>query len=198
MSANNVVWIMRHEGLWHVFYSGCFDNTPKEPDYDDEYYNSFENKWIASIYANAVVEAIDKECAEDGFIGVEYGVCIVPQPSKKKEPNYTGYDPNDVDVAYPFETSGGENLTKETGQKSVNGIKVVKTHLDSKPPESREPFYDEREYYIEDEPKPEKKKGGCYQFTYCNECMAFPLGLGCKKEEHTEYIFPKEEEFRLP
>jgi len=29
------------------------------------------------------------------------------------------------------------------------------------------------------------KLEGCSQLTYCNECMAFPMGLGCpnKKEE---------------
>lgn len=25
----------------------------------------------------------------------------------------------------------------------------------------------------------EERKGGCYQFTYCSECLAYPMGLGC-------------------
>lgn len=28
-------------------------------------------------------------------------------------------------------------------------------------------------------PYPTPRKDGCYQFTYCNECMAFPMGLEC-------------------
>ena len=27
-----------------------------------------------------------------------------------------------------------------------------------------------------------KKKDGCMQFTYCNECMLYPIGLGCPKK----------------
>lgn len=35
--------------------------------------------------------------------------------------------------------------------------------------------------------KVKPKKGGCYQFTYCNECLAFPMGLGCENKNKEEY-----------
>jgi len=28
-----------------------------------------------------------------------------------------------------------------------------------------------------------KTKDGCWQFTYCNECMLYPMGLGCPHQE---------------
>lgn len=34
---------------------------------------------------------------------------------------------------------------------------------------------------------PKYKKGGCYQWTYCNECMIHPMGIRCKKEERKEF-----------
>ena len=83
MSANNVVWIMEYGGTWHVFYSGCFDNTPTEPDYEDKHYNVFAKKNIALIYAREVVELIDEFSLRKGCIGVEYGVCEVPREFMK-------------------------------------------------------------------------------------------------------------------
>ncbi len=37
----------------------------------------------------------------------------------------------------------------------------------------------ERLCIIEDKDKPAKHKDGCYQFTYCNECLAYPMGYDC-------------------
>ena len=74
MSANNVVLCMKYEGSYHVFYSGCADNDPKEPDYDNEYYKNFMDRIKALIYAHDTVNEIDKECNDVGFSGVEYGV----------------------------------------------------------------------------------------------------------------------------
>ena len=47
MSANNVVWVMKYGRLYHVFYSGCFDNTPTESErlekeYRERIYNEYE------------------------------------------------------------------------------------------------------------------------------------------------------------
>jgi len=83
MSSNNVVWVMNYEGLWHVFYSTCFDNVPEKPDYNGKHYQSFMSKGVASVYANAVVMKIDKECSELGYDGVEYGVCCLPVKDKE-------------------------------------------------------------------------------------------------------------------
>ncbi len=91
MSANNVVWIMKHitwDGLWHVFYSGCFDNTPDKPDVKDKYYKAFNIRYKALIYAHGVVDKINEESYEQGFAGVEYGVCIVPELEKWKDKSW--------------------------------------------------------------------------------------------------------------
>ena len=83
MSANNVVWVMKYKGFFHVFYSGCMDNTPKEPDYEDKYYAEFKTRTQALNYANTVVWAINDEAYKEGHVGVEYGVCIVPREFMK-------------------------------------------------------------------------------------------------------------------
>ncbi len=64
MSANNVVWVMKYGRLYHVFYSGCFDNTPTEPDYKDKYYDRFDYRKDALEYGHDIVNKIY----------VEYGV----------------------------------------------------------------------------------------------------------------------------
>ena len=243
---------MKYNGLWHVFYSGCMDNTPTVPYYEDEYYNSFEKKSVASIYARAVVRDIDEECAEDGYIGVEYGVCEVPRefikPKKRDCDKCYLYSECDHQGAYQkdgkqcYEDSGGEkeknkipdeikplyykhhfpdskpaepkNLCSTCGHNFIDESKACNTcntlyvnwipiteprendkscsvvdqkifHIDKIIEEwkqkikdlqfSIEQFEDWKKELI----KPEKKKGGCYQFTYCNECMAYPMGLGC-------------------
>lgn len=74
MSANNVVWCMSYENQFHVFYSGCMDNTPTKPDYKDKHYGYFVNRKNALIYAHDVVECIGMESLKDGYAGVEYGV----------------------------------------------------------------------------------------------------------------------------
>lgn len=74
MSANNVMWCMKYEDSYHVFYSGCVDDDPKKPDYKNGYYKNFVDRNKALIYAHDTVNKIDKECNEIGFSGVEYGV----------------------------------------------------------------------------------------------------------------------------
>jgi len=78
MSSNNVVWVMPYRGYIHVFYSGCIDNTPTKPDVNDKYYKLFGTRSGALMYAHNVVDKIDKESWNEGFPGVEYGVCEVP------------------------------------------------------------------------------------------------------------------------
>ena len=75
MSANNIVWCMKYDESYHVFYSGCADNTPTEPDYKDKYYKNCKYRPDALLYAHDVVNKIDKDYLKDGYIGVEYGVC---------------------------------------------------------------------------------------------------------------------------
>lgn len=82
MSANNVVWVMFYEGHHHVFYSGCVDNTPIVPDYKDKYYKVFEVRPDALTYAHDVVNEIDAEYWQEGYVGVEYGVCELPRIEK--------------------------------------------------------------------------------------------------------------------
>jgi hypothetical protein len=82
MSSNNVVFVMKQIKKWHVlawveyhvFYSGCADDIPIEPNYADKYYKKFTDRSNALVYAHDVVNEIDVECAEEGFPGVEYGV----------------------------------------------------------------------------------------------------------------------------
>ena len=78
MSSNNVVWVMPYRGNFHVFYSGCFDNDPIEPDYENQYYDIFFNRAEALVYAHDVVSKINEESYAEGYAGVEYGVCEVP------------------------------------------------------------------------------------------------------------------------
>ena len=78
MSSNNVVWVMLYRGNFHVFYSGCFDDDPIEPDFKNEWYGRFPNREDALVYAHDVVNKINEECLEEGYAGVEYGVCEVP------------------------------------------------------------------------------------------------------------------------
>ena len=78
MSSNNVVWVMPYKGYLHVFYSGCFDDDPVEPDYKDKYYKMFGDRSKALTYAHDIVNKIDEESLLDGMPGVEYGVCEVP------------------------------------------------------------------------------------------------------------------------
>ncbi len=77
MSSNNLVWCMSYKGKYHVFYSGCADNTPKEPDYTDKHYKEFEYRRNALVYAHNVVNRIGEEAYCQGFSGVEYGVCEI-------------------------------------------------------------------------------------------------------------------------
>ncbi len=77
MSANNVVWCMLYKKAYHVFYSGCMDNTPTEPDYKDKNYFKFSNRRNALLYAHNVVNNIDELSLQEGFVGVEYGVCEI-------------------------------------------------------------------------------------------------------------------------
>ena len=77
MSANNVVCCMLYNKAYHVFYSGCIDNTPTEPDYKDSAYKKFKYRPNALLYAHNVVNKINEESAKQGFTGVEYGVCEI-------------------------------------------------------------------------------------------------------------------------
>lgn len=77
MSANNLVWCMSYKGSWHVFYSGCADIDPKEPDYKDQYYGVFGYRNSALLYAHDILNKINKESYKAGFAGVEYGVCEI-------------------------------------------------------------------------------------------------------------------------
>jgi len=85
MSSNNVVWVMSYKGYLHVFYSGCIDNEPTEPDIDDEYYKMFGDRSKALTYAHDVVKKINKESYAEGFADVEYGVCELDYPEEVKD-----------------------------------------------------------------------------------------------------------------
>ena len=87
MSSNNVVWVMSYKGYLHVFYSGCIDNEPTEPDIDDEYYKMFGDRSKALTYAHDVVKKINKESYAEGFAGVEYGVCELDYPDESNRIN---------------------------------------------------------------------------------------------------------------
>lgn len=75
MSANNVIWLMRYENEFHVFYSGCVDNEPEQPDYKDEFYKKFEDKNKAILYGHSIIEKIEKEWGPCGY--VEYGLQMI-------------------------------------------------------------------------------------------------------------------------
>jgi len=98
MSANNIVWSMEYNSLFHVFYSGCADNTPTKPDFFDKYYKSFMERKDALEYAHDIVNKIDIESELTGTIGVEYGVCELLDPNiyrvKTHKPTWI---PQDID-----------------------------------------------------------------------------------------------------
>jgi len=85
MSSNNVVWVFPYKGYLHVFYSGCIDNEPKEPDYDNKYYKMFGDRAKALTYAHDVVNKIDRESYAEGFPGIEYGVVELPYVDDEEE-----------------------------------------------------------------------------------------------------------------
>jgi len=66
---------MPYKGYLHVFYSGCVDNIPTEPDTEDKYYKMFGDRSKALTYAHDVVKEINQESYAEGYAGVEYGVC---------------------------------------------------------------------------------------------------------------------------
>ena len=79
MSSNDIIWMMFYEQSYHVFYSGCADNKPEKPDLTNRYYKNFNDKSKAFRYAHDIERKINDECFEDGFPGVEYGVCKVDE-----------------------------------------------------------------------------------------------------------------------
>lgn len=36
--------------------------------------------------------------------------------------------------------------------------------------------------------KKKAKLGGCYQITFCNECLAYPMGIDCPNENAKNYL----------
>lgn len=211
MSANDVVWIMRYTESWHVFYSGCFDNTPTRPDYEDKWHKAFSFKEQALIYAHNVASEI----------GVEYGVCQVPQV-------FTDYRGGkyykDVKEALSNMNVQINHLNKESIETNIiikktldswlekNGERIVKEFVREFNPSEymkmkfreneqrikkiEDKFLTKHDYYNMDticdqlhdheeyirnhevqHPKP--RDDGCFQFTYCSECLAFPMGIDC-------------------
>lgn len=192
MSSNNIVWCMSYQGKWHVFYSGCADNTPTEPDYKDKHYKKFKYRSNALLSAHDVVNKIEREAEQGWGLGVEYGVCEITIENKlvfsQEQTDWIEKMINRVE---------SELITKE------NRIKERLCILEDKDKPSE--LQEEGEYILKngkivwrhsvkahfglvgyiDRPvpklykKPVKHKDGCYQFTYCNECLAYPMGLGC-------------------
>ena len=238
MSANNVIWSMDFHGNFHVFYSGCFDNDPTVPDYEDQYYKSFTNRKDALVYAHDIVRKIDAESYEDGYIGVEYGVCEVPAnyaDNKLKDKIYhvdkiiEEWKQKIKDLQFSVEqfedwkkelkASGSEKEGSARHTQPYSNLSEVKPignqSENSKLPEpncdncwkkgnydlfmcpTKEKCIPARDYSPKgSELKPKKRKGGCYQFTYCNECLAYPMGLGCPNL--TKGPVQLKDEFRLP
>lgn len=98
MSSNNVVWVMKYGRLYHVFYSGCYDNDPIEPDYDNRYYQKFDYRSEALEYAHDVVNQINKESHLTGMFGVEYGVQeLIELEFYKVESSKPSWIPEDID-----------------------------------------------------------------------------------------------------
>lgn len=82
MSANNVVWCMLYKEYYHVFYSGCMDNTPTEPDYKNRHHKAFKYRSQALLYAHDVLNQIDEEAGKGWGRCVEYGVCEITVEEK--------------------------------------------------------------------------------------------------------------------
>ncbi len=152
MSSNNVVWCMLYNKSYHVFYSGCADNTPNKPDYKDKRYMKFKYRSNALLYAHDVVEHINKESYDEGFAGVEYGVAEITVVEEK---------------------------TLEERIKKIEDKFITKRdyyNMDT----ICDQLLKVNKFVINYEARhPKPRKDGCYQFTYCNECLAYPMGLGC-------------------
>ncbi|KKM03600.1 hypothetical protein LCGC14_1772830 [marine sediment metagenome] len=184
MSANNVVWCAKYKGSWHVFYSGCMDNTPAEPDYKDKRYSEFKYRSNALLYAHDVVDDINKESLKEGFVGVEYGVCEITIKDKDK------IDIQDFvnHVEEMLKRLDTQLITKENRIKErLCVLEDEAKHTKNDVPErckkckalTDEGYCSSPTMCVKIYPFLAKHKDGCYQFTYCNECMAYPMGLGC-------------------
>jgi len=119
MSANNVVWVMKYKQSYHVFYSGCMDNTPTEPDYKDKYYKEFKFRPNALLHAHNVVNKINELSLQEGFTYVEYGVCEITITEEFNKLNFEKRLSNIDDHI--------NTLTKESIETNI----IVKKTLDS-------------------------------------------------------------------
>ena len=166
MSSNNVVWVMYHKKFWHVFYSGCFDNLPALPDYSDKWYKAFLFKKGALDYAHEVCEEIDEVARFEGYSGVEYGVCVLDGLAKCDK-MVTRKDLEDF-----------TNLLIKRIEKFERKFIATKDHY------NMDTICDQlhelrRDIKFLKMGVVVKRSDGCYQFTYCSECLAYPMGLGC-------------------
>ena len=161
MSSNNVVWVMPYKGYIHVFYSGCIDNTPTKPNFNNSYYKVFKDRSKALTYAHDVVSKINKESYAEGFAGVEYGVCeIAPyhmETMERIDKMINDWEQKIKDLRFSIEqfeawkkelvnkASGGEkevakNSNMKRGYYDHNGkFHKIKESTDSKPPEYNRP-----------------------------------------------------------
>ncbi len=175
MSANNVVWVMLYKKIYHVFYSGCMDNTPIEPDYKDQYYTKYYKRRDGLEYAHNIVNKINRESYEEGFVGVEYGVCeitieeedTIEERVKRLETQLITKE-NEIKERLCVL----EDEAKHTKNDVPERCKKCKALTD-------EGYCSSPTMCVKIYPFPAKHKDGCYQFTYCSECMAYPMGLGC-------------------
>jgi len=64
-----------------------------------------------------------------------------------------------------------EKLKEESIKKMENRIEKLEKEINK---QNQESLKDQKSLAEE----------GCMQFVYCNECLAYPMGLGCPKKEN--------------
>ena len=75
MSANNVVWVFKDQLIYHIWYSGCYDNVPTKPNKTAFGWRHYLSRKKALVYAHDLVKYIEEEWSSDyGIAYVEYGV----------------------------------------------------------------------------------------------------------------------------
>lgn len=118
---------MLYKERYHVFYSGCADNTPKEPDREDSRYQNFRYRSNALVYAHDVVGFINNKSSKHGFVGVEYGVVEITIKEKKTvEQILKEIIQHQKEIIYFIMDETEPNRQKPLGKRQIKASELVK------------------------------------------------------------------------
>ncbi len=166
-----------HQGAYHIDGKWCYDKEEKEPTIEC-YHKSIngygfcndcgiQNPPYIPLPPKEKEPEIDyKQC--DNCDWTLSNGCSQQVRRPKKGDNCPTYKPKEQDfvnlvdilkeLLHHVEDHCETKSLTDTWKRQQNAFKISKMLGGEKPP---------------------KRKDGCYQFTYCSECMAYPMGLGC-------------------